>query len=188
MNAVTRLNAIAFVAGTTSVLILANSQPAAANQPPEQEWFATELAAVVAATSRFNPVSIREDREFMGAILHDGECYSYTVAAGERGRDRITVRITVDDDIDVIAFWHTHGAKYAGNRYFSDVDTRLVEKWRKPLYLADYTGALKVIAPGHRTLSSLRAWQLGLPARVGYAAGRSVTDASGKRAKISTRE
>ena len=188
MNAVSSLNTIALVAGTTAVLILANSRHAAANQPPEQEWFATELAAVVAATSRFNPVSIREDREFMGAILHDGECYSYTVGAGERGRDKITVRITVDDDVDVIAFWHTHGGKYAGNRYFSDLDTRLVEKWQRPLYLADYTGALKVIAPGERTFSSLRARRLGLPARVGYAAGRVVKDVDGNRARILTRE
>ena len=179
---------IALVARITALLLLASTPQAAANQAAEQEWFATELAAVAAAASRYNPVSIREDREFMGAILYDGECYGYTVGAGERGRDQITVRITVDDDVDVIAFWHTHGAKYAGNRYFSDVDTRLVEKWQRPLYLADYTGALKVIAPGERTFSSLRARRLGLPARVGYAAGRTVTDASGKRARISTRE
>lgn len=168
-------------------LLLAGTQTAVANQPADQEWFTTELGAVVAAASRYNPVSIREDREFMGAIVHDGECYSYTVGAGERGRDRITVKITIDDTIEVIAFWHTHGAKYTGNRYFSDVDTRLVEQWQRPLYLADYTGALKVIVPGGRTISSHRARQLGLPARTGYAAGRTVKDASGTRAKILTR-
>ena len=179
-------NLIAFVVRITGALWLASTQAAVASQP-EQEWFSTELAAVVAAASRYNPVSIREDREFMGGILYDGECYAYTVGAGERGRDQITVKITVDDNVDVIAFWHTHGAKYAGNRYFSDVDTRLVEKWQRPLYLADYTGALKIIEPGDRTLSSLRARQLGLPARVGYAAGRVVKDANGNRARILTR-
>jgi len=123
----------------------------------------------------------------MGAIVHDGEGYTYTVGAGERGSDRITVKITVDDTAEIIAFWHTHGAKYPSNRYFSDVDTRLVDKWQRPLYLADYTGALRIIAPGDRRLSSTRARRLGLPARVGYATGRVVKDANGNRARILTR-
>ncbi len=179
-----RLKNRATVARIAAVLVLSGLQPCTAGQPADQEWFATELAAVVAAVSRYNPVSIRQDREFMGAILHDGECYAYTVVAGERRRDQITVKITVDETVDVVAFWHTHGAKYAGNRYFSDVDTRLVDQWQKPLYLADYTGALRIISPGARTLSSVRARELGLPARIGYAKGRVVRDANGHRARF----
>lgn len=167
--------------------MLFTSLAASANHEAEQEWFATELAAVVAAASRFNPASIHEDREYMGAIFrHDG-CFGYTVAAGERGRDRISVRISIDAEAEIVAFWHTHGDRYPGNRYFSDVDTRLVEEWQKPLYLADYTGALKVMRPGGRKMSAGRARALGLPARTGYARGRPVTDPKGRATRIATR-
>lgn len=154
---------------------------------PSPDRFPTELAAVVAAAERYNPVSIREDREFMGAVLRIGTGYSYTVGAGEPGRNRITVRISVPDGAEVVAFWHTHGARQNSNRYFSNVDTELVEAWQKPFYLADYTGSLKVIVPGGRTLSKLLAHRLGLPARNGYARGDVVIDARGEPVKIATR-
>ena len=124
----------------------------------------------------------------MGAVLRAGGRYSYTVGAGEPGRDKITVTIRVPDGNDVVAFWHTHGARAQSNRYFSDVDTRLVRRLKKPFYLADYTGSLKVMVPGGRTLSRLRARRLGLPARTGYAVGQVVNDASGNPVRIPTRE
>ena len=150
-------------------------------------WFSTELEAVVAAARAYNQRSIREDREFLGAILRDGECFTYTVGAGQRGHDRITVGIAVPPDAEIVAFWHTHGGRRHSHRFFSDVDTRLVEQWQKRLYLADYTGALKVMAPGAPTLSRARARHLGLPEQSGYARGRRVNDASGNPIKIARR-
>ena len=58
--------------------------------------FDSEIDAVVAASDAFNPLSIAEDREYMGAILFAGGRYSYTVEAGEVGHDQITVRIKVN--------------------------------------------------------------------------------------------
>jgi hypothetical protein len=185
MNSETRAYADAVAAVLVGVLTLLNTPAVLAGQ--QRDWFASELDAVMAAASRYNPVSINEDREYMGAIVRQHDCYAYTVAAGQRRRDRITVRISVDAGADVVAFWHTHGAAYPGNRFFSDVDTRLVEKWQKPLYLADFTGALKVMFPGGRKLSTIRARALGLPTRAGYAKGQVVRDANGKPAKILTR-
>lgn len=156
--------------------------PAHADLAPGR--FQTEVDAVVAAATRYNPQSIREDREYLGAILHDGECYTYTVGAGKPGRDRVTVRIVIPAGNEVVAFWHTHGARRDSNRYFSDVDTQLVESSRKRFYLADHTGALKVLVPGAPTLSRYRARGLGLPARPGYSRGELVSDARGMPIRV----
>ncbi len=181
-----RSNSIATLVRILATLSLAGVTTAHGNQAPGVRSFATELDAVVAATSQYNPVSIREDREFMGAVLHDGECYEFTVSAGEPGRDKIRARIPVRPGTDIVAFWHTHGAHAPSNEYFSDLDTRLVKRWQKPFYLADHTGVLKVMAPGSRTLSALRARRLGLPAGAGYATGEVVTDADGQAVRIVT--
>lgn len=141
--------------------------------------FDSELAAVVAAATRYNPISIEEDREYMGAVLRQGDRYLYTVAPGQSGRDRITVRIPIPDGYQVIAFWHTHGDRAHGRTFFSDVDTRLVRDSDKPFYLADFTGVLKVFSPGDRTMSKLRARHLGLPGKAGFARGQPVRDAAG---------
>jgi len=155
---------------------------------PAPARFRTELEAVVSAAGHYNPRSIREDREFMGAILRRDDCYTYTVGAGEPGHDRITVRIEIPVGAEVVAFWHTHGGKQHRHRYFSAVDTALVEAWQKRFYLADFTGRLKVMAPGAPRLSPQRARKLRLPAGSGYARGRILSDAQGKPIRIATRE
>jgi len=151
------------------------------------QWFGTELDAVVAASQQYNPQSIREDREFMGAILRRDNCYTFTVGAGKPGHDRISVVIKIPAGDEVVAFWHTHGERRDSNRYFSNVDTKLVETTQKRFYLADHTGLLKVMAPGAPTLSRIRARQLGLPHRTGYARGNIVSDEQGKPVRIATR-
>jgi hypothetical protein len=183
-----RPNGIATIAGISGMLLLASINPAHADPPSAGRPYMTELAAVVAAADHYNPVSISEDREFMGAVLRDGDRYEFTVGAGEPGRDAITVRIRVRPGVDIVAFWHTHGARHSSNRYFSAVDTRLVKRWQKPFYLADYTGVLKVMVPGGPTLSRSRARRLGLPGRTGYAIGHVVNDANGDPVQIPTRE
>ncbi len=165
-------------------LVLAAPGYALADASPR--WFRSELEAVVAAARQYNPRSIREDREFLGAILTDGDYYTFTVGAGRPHQDRVSVLIEVPAGTEVVAFWHTHGAKRSSNRYFSAVDTALVRKSRKRFYLADFTGTLKVMAPGARTLSRLRARHLGLPARAGYARGEVIADASGRPIRIAT--
>jgi hypothetical protein len=148
--------------------------------------FDSELAAVVAAATRYNPISIEEDREYMGAVLRQGDRYLYTVAPGQSGRDRITVRVPIPDGYQVIAFWHTHGDRAHGRTFFSDVDTRLVRDSDKPFYLADFTGVLKVFSPSDRTMSRLRARHLGLPGKAGFARGELVRDVSGSLIRVPT--
>ena len=148
--------------------------------------FDSPLDAVIAASERYNAVSIEEDREFMGAILHRHSQYHYTVAQGEAGEDRITVRVPVPKGANIVAFWHTHGSEAHAREYFSEVDTQLATDWDKPFYLADHTGVLKVYEPGASTLASAEARSLGLPARRGFAKGKKVVAANGKIVKVTT--
>ncbi len=145
-----------------------------------------ELEAVIAASQRFNPRSIEEDREYMGAILQKGGDYHYTVAPGETGEDRITVRVPVPVGATIVAFWHTHGAEAHAREYFSEVDTKLAMDWKLPLYLADYTGVLKVFRPGDQVLPVKMAQAHGLPPKRGFATGRIVADDAGDTVKIAT--
>lgn len=150
----------------------------------EQNRFATEIAAVVAASNIYNPASIAEDCEYMGAVLRDGDQYVYTAGAGRRRRDKVTVKIEILAGFELVALWHTHGAAASGRKYFSQVDTNLAEKLQVPFYLADFTGQLKVFEPGTRTLSVLHAKRLGLTAVRGHAKGRKVMDDTGDVIRI----
>ncbi len=148
--------------------------------------FNDEIGAAVAASDEYNPRSIAEDREYMGAILFSHGRYSYTVEGGEVGQDQITVRIRVPAGSSIAAFWHTHGAAANDRSYFSEVDTALATEWNKPFYLADYTGVLKVFNPGDKLMSQTKARRLGLPARNGFSKGNRVQDLRGKTIQVAT--
>ena len=149
--------------------------------------FESEQAAAKAAADIYNPLSIREDREYMGTIYKSGDQYGYTVTPGSAGRDLITISVAEGDWDDVAAFWHTHGDAANHHRYFSDTDTAMVKKFGKPFYLADYTGFLKVFTTESSTLSAFVARRLGLPAVRGYAIGEFVRDQFDRPVRINTR-
>ncbi|MFQ5635041.1 MAG: DUF4329 domain-containing protein [Gammaproteobacteria bacterium] len=163
--------------------LIAYAEPA---QTGREAGYRDAESAVAAAANAHNPRSIRDDREYLGAILLRDGRYSWVAAAGIPGRDRISVRLRRPAGATVVAFWHTHGGPAYERRYFSDTDTRLVRKWRLPLYLADHTGQLRVFSPGDRTMSSARARRLGLPARSGFALGKRVVDRDGEPIRIAT--
>ncbi|NKB36547.1 MAG: DUF4329 domain-containing protein [Gammaproteobacteria bacterium] len=151
-----------------SILSFANSSIS------RQTAFDSEQQAVAAATDIYNPLSIKEDREFMGVILRRNDKYFFTVTAGTKGNDTVTIRIPRSSWDNVVAFWHTHGRAEYKNQYFSEIDTSLANSTGKPFYLADYTGALKVFRPGGKTLSQRQATSLGLPRQSGFARGSQV--------------
>lgn len=133
--------------------------------------------AAFAAGERYNTLSIREDREYMGGILSNGESFSYTVTRGKKGQDRVTARIRIPSGSRLVAFWHTHGAYHDSRKYFSDVDTELVESYGLPFYLIDPDGYLWVFSPGDRTLTASQSKRYGLGAGTGYAKGKFVPGA-----------
>lgn len=148
------------------------------------------IDAVVAASNLYNPLSIQQDREFIGAILQDkngdGE-YLYTVAAGLPGNDRVTTRIQVPRAYELVAFWHTHGAAHWTREYFSKIDTDLVRNSHLPFFMSNHVGELLVFKPGSPTLSKSRAVRLGLGRQRGYARGaKIINQATGRAVAIAT--
>lgn len=173
--------------GLMVVLVGGGDASACCSRAQDDRWFGTELGAVVAAADRYNPPSIAEDREFMGAVLEMDGCFTFTVSRGRRGADRIVSRVRVPRGADIVAFWHTHGNREKQNRYFSRIDTELVSRWNKRFYLADYTGFLKVLEPGAPSMSAFEARQLGLPARTGMAYGAVARWGNGEPIRIAHR-
>lgn len=150
-------------------------------------YFPSEMEAATAASNIYNPLSIREDREYMGAIYKADEGFRFTVTPGRKKLGRVQISLPKDNFDDVVAFWHTHGGANPRHRYFSDTDTETVSKFGRPLYLADYTGYLKVFEPGDATISPFNAQRLGLSAVRGYATGTLVKDNQRKSVRIATR-
>ena len=159
------------------IMLFAGMVPVAAHANATANGaYHSELAAVRAATDLYNPISLREDREFMGAIVRRGSRFSYTVLPGKSGGDSVSLTFSAEDWQNVVALWHTHGDASPLRQYFSRMDSKLVRQTGKRFYLADYTGVLKVLTPEHRTLSSFTASRLGLPPGRGFATGEPVTD------------
>ena len=145
------------------------------------EPFSDELSAVIAATHLYNPVSIKENREYIGAVIkhkHSARYY-YSAVAGKAGKNSITATLIRPKGYTLVAFWHTHGAGGDSHLFFSDEDVRLVEQFQRPLYLADSSGYLKKFSPGGKTLSRYQARKQGLRAGKGYAKGTRMKDNNG---------
>ena len=185
-----RLYLIVIAATVTGIACNPANRPAdnavVASSRLSSESYASVVAAVTAASNRYNPISIAEHREYMGAIIGNGSIYRYTVARGQMGADRISLRLALPYGMNVVAFWHTHGARHFSRQYFSAIDSALVRQWRKPLYLASHTGFLKVLKPGDHTLPTLKAARLGLGRGSGYAKGNKVLGAQGSPVRIAT--
>ncbi|MFK7734284.1 MAG: DUF4329 domain-containing protein [Pseudomonadales bacterium] len=146
------------------------------------ERFASERQAVEAAVNRFNPYSVREDREYLGAVVElrapaDEPAYRYLVARGRPGQDRVSIQLPIPKGAEIVAFWHTHGAHGPNRHLFSGSDTSLVRKTGKPFYMADAKGNLRVFRPGQRLLSAGLQHRLGLSAGRGYAEGELLVSA-----------
>ncbi len=148
--------------------------------------YSSTLETVVAASNRYNPHSIAEDREYMGAVLRQGSSYRYTVAQGEIGSDSISLQLAIPAGMEVVAFWHTHGAEHFSRQYFSDTDSKLVRQWAKPFYMANHSGNLRVLKPGHYNLPTLQAARLGLGRHSGYAEGEQVKGENGSLVRVAT--
>ncbi len=151
------------------------------------DTYASSWQAAEAATNLFNPISITEDREYMGTIHKTSNGYRFTAEAGRSGANEISIRVPAQNWDKVVAFWHTHGGMNRAHQYFSNVDTHMANRFGKPLYLADYKGLLKLFNPGDPTISPISAGRLGLPPERGFATGSVVRDANNRMVRINTR-
>lgn len=202
MNVVSRMFLVSSMLLLTQLLLHTNntiaSEPLCDNPFPNDlcareknnQWhpryFRSQQETAKAAADLYNPRSIRENREYIGVILEEDGLFRYTVASGDKGADKISIKVPIRDWENAVAFWHTHGDEKEHHQYFSDTDTALVKRFGKPFYLADYTGILKVFRPGDKKISRFRAARLGLPRRHGYAYGSRVRDESDQLVRVNT--
>lgn len=150
-------------------------------------YFNSLTAAVTAATNRFNPISISEDREFMGTIFQKGKQFGYTISSGRPGTGASEIHISRALLSDVVAFWHTHGSALTEFQYFSNADSDLVARFHLPLYLADYTGKLKVLRPGVKSTRPIQSNSLLRQAFYTQSAGQFVRDERNRLIRINTK-
>lgn len=138
-----------------------------------------ELSAVQAAVARFNPHSIREDREYIGSVIRKNQEYYFMVAGGQPGQDAVSARLVVPAGYELVALWHTHGGPGLHRDLFSPEDVALVERTGLPFYMADASGTLRVLNPGAKTLNMSQARREGLPRGLTFAAGERVAGEAG---------
>ena len=104
--------------------------------------------AVIMMSRCFLDSSVREDREYIGAVFRIEAGYTFVVQRGETGRGNAHLRVRIPRGLLVVAMWHTHGAPGPARHLFSPTDTKLVARMNLPLYLTDPTGAIRVYRPG----------------------------------------
>src|SRR5262245_19700226 len=75
------------------------------------ERFASIAAAVATTASATLESSVREDREWVGGVLREASG-AYRITAGRAcvGRATVTFSVPFGPRLEVVAFWHTHGA------------------------------------------------------------------------------
>jgi hypothetical protein len=151
-----------------------------------EDGFSTMLEAVIAASNRSNPDSIRLDREHVGAIVQcRGKGYFFTHGAGEPGQAPVTFSVLKPRACKLVALWHTHGAKADDREFFSSEDTAAANRLEKPIFMTNHTGKLLVYEPGGPTTKKFATPQYGLASFPrGISVGRLVRDHAGNMIRI----
>ena len=123
--------------------------PAESNACTDDDFCYNDItSAVLAAGARYNASSVREDREFLGAILAFPHGFRYTVTAGVPGRDEITARIIVPAGLE----WLRCGILMARCTIAAGTSRTLIQDW--------------LIESGFRFISLTRTMFIGYSARV----------------------
>ena len=111
----------------------------------ESQAFPRIRAALDALSISYHRRSIREDREYMAAILEDNGVYRVTVQAGRRGKYKVSMKIRRKKSQTLVALWHTHVTPGPRQELFSATDSRTVTTTGVPMYLTTPRGKLKVL-------------------------------------------
>ncbi len=111
----------------------------------ESQAFPRIKAALDALSRSYHRRSIRENREYVAAILEDNGVYRVTVQAGRSGRNRVRMKLRRKKSQTLVAVWHTHGAPGRRREVFSATDSRTVTTTGVPMYLTTPLGKLKVL-------------------------------------------
>ena len=100
----------------------------------------------------FYDISLRQDKEYIAAILVQNGNYTVQVQAGHKNNDRIRLKIYKRSSQTLVALWHTHGSKGLARSYFSRTDTELSNKLKVPIYLTNPEEEIRRYDPGTRVI------------------------------------
>lgn len=120
------------------------------------------LIVAMEAATKYNPISIEEDREYGGIIyIKEDGVKGYTVYRGEASSGSVDIFLTIPEGGRRLAFWHTHGSPGALRSYYSPDDGRLVKKYKVPFYMADPKGRLWILNKRHSSISRIKGHYVG---------------------------
>ena len=122
------------------------------NYEANRQGFGTEVDAVTEASNKYNPLSIKENAEYFGAVYKCGNTFDYTVDKVSSMQDKWTMRVKLPKNCPLTSVWHTHGDKTYNHKFFGPGDISTAINRNIPVYLADYTGELKVFKKGDKVI------------------------------------
>ncbi len=111
----------------------------------ESQTFHCIEAAVYVLSISYHQRSIREDREYIAAILEENCVYRVTVQAGSPGKDEVSMKIRLKKSQALVALWHTHGAPGPMGEWYSPTDSKTARTTDLPFYLTTPRGKIKVL-------------------------------------------
>ncbi len=111
----------------------------------ESQAFPCIGAAVDVLSISYHQRSIREDREYIAAILEENCVYRVTVQAGSPGKDKLSMKIRFKKSQALVALWHTHGALRPSRELYSPTDSKTARTTGWPFYLTTPRGKIKVL-------------------------------------------
>ncbi len=109
----------------------------------ESQAFPRIGAALRALSMSYHGRSIREDREYVAAILEDNGVYRVMVQAGSPGKNSVTMSLRRKKSQTLVALWHTHFAQGSMGERFSATDRKTARRIGVPLYLHTTLGQHK---------------------------------------------
>lgn len=132
--------------------------------PPTTRYESVEHA-VMALSQCYLRRSVRGNREYMAALISDGEAIHTVVGRGRRGQDQVDMTIRLERGQALVALWHVHGSNGLERSLFSPTDVELVTRLQLPFYLTDPTGVIRLLdpqdtnhsAPAYNRITALRA-------------------------------
>lgn len=132
--------------------------------PPTARYETVEHAVMVLSQCYLRR-SVHGNREYMAALISDGDAIATVVKRGRRGRDHTGITIRLKRGQALVALWHVHGSNGVERSLFSPADAAVVKQLQVPFFLTDPTGFVWQLdpydtspaSPRHDRMTALRA-------------------------------
>lgn len=112
------------------------------------DTYPTQHSAALHASRKYNPMSIRENTEYAGAIYSTPKGFMFSVAKGTQNSTRLSITLKNRPiTFKLVALWHSHGKAGPLRHYFSHQDMETSKKTNLPVYMISADNTLRIIYP-----------------------------------------